>query len=62
MILVYMIFLEMYGNGVQIYITAIIIQPFQIWLANNPKGPIKSYDPNDPFSSKRVMRGGSFLV
>ncbi|MDB0041430.1 formylglycine-generating enzyme family protein, partial [bacterium] len=30
-------------------------------LANNPKGPTKSYDPNDPFSSKRVMRGGSFL-
>jgi len=30
-------------------------------VANNPKGPTKSFDPNDPFSSKRVMRGGSFL-
>jgi formylglycine-generating enzyme required for sulfatase activity len=30
-------------------------------IANNPKGPGKSFDPNDPFSSKRVMRGGSFL-
>ena len=32
MIFDYMIFPEMYGNGVQIYITVIIIQPFQIRL------------------------------
>ena len=28
---------------------------------NNPKGPIKSYDPDEPLIAKRVMRGGSFL-
>ncbi len=28
---------------------------------NNPKGPVKSYDPDEPTISKRVMRGGSFL-
>jgi formylglycine-generating enzyme required for sulfatase activity len=27
----------------------------------NPKGPKKSYDPDDPLIAKRVMRGGSFL-
>jgi hypothetical protein len=27
----------------------------------NPKGPIKSYDPDEPLVEKRVMRGGSFL-
>jgi formylglycine-generating enzyme required for sulfatase activity len=27
----------------------------------NPKGPVKSYDPDEPLVSKRVMRGGSFL-
>ncbi len=27
----------------------------------NPIGPLKSYDPNEPFASKRVHRGGSFL-
>jgi len=30
-------------------------------ITNNPIGPSKSFDPNDPYSSKRVMRGGSFL-
>jgi formylglycine-generating enzyme required for sulfatase activity len=30
-------------------------------ITKNPTGPTKSFDPNDPFSSKRVMRGGSFL-
>ncbi len=30
-------------------------------IANNPKGPIKSYDPDEPLTAKRVMRGGSFL-
>jgi len=30
-------------------------------IANNPTGPTKSFDPNDPYSSKRVMKGGSFL-
>lgn len=29
--------------------------------ANNPKGPEKSFDPADPYSSKKVLRGGSFL-
>jgi formylglycine-generating enzyme required for sulfatase activity len=27
----------------------------------NPKGPTKSFDPDEPLISKRVMRGGSFL-
>lgn len=27
----------------------------------NPQGPQKSYDPQDPYTSKRVLRGGSFL-
>ncbi len=27
----------------------------------NPKGPKKSYDPDEPFTVKRVIRGGSFL-
>lgn len=27
----------------------------------NPKGPVDSYDPEDPYAKKRVMRGGSFL-
>jgi formylglycine-generating enzyme required for sulfatase activity len=28
---------------------------------SNPKGPSESYDPEEPFAAKRVMRGGSFL-
>jgi len=27
----------------------------------DPKGPLKSYDPEEPFAKKRVIRGGSFL-
>jgi len=30
-------------------------------IAINPKGPAKSYDPDEPLATKRVMRGGSFL-
>jgi len=33
----------------------------KIKCAINPKGPIKSFDPDEPLVSKRVMRGGSFL-
>ncbi len=33
----------------------------KIKVADNPKGPIKSYDPDEPLVAKRVMRGGSFL-
>ncbi len=29
--------------------------------AINPKGPSKSYDPEDPYTDKRSLRGGSFL-
>ncbi len=29
--------------------------------ADNPKGPAKSYDPDEPYAKKRVIRGGSFL-
>ena len=32
-----------------------------IKVAINPKGPIKSYDPDEPLVAKKVMRGGSFL-
>lgn len=28
---------------------------------NNPQGPSKAYDPNEPLAFKRVIRGGSFL-
>lgn len=27
----------------------------------NPQGPLKSYDPAEPYAKKRVIRGGSFL-
>lgn len=27
----------------------------------NPSGPIESYDPNEPYAPKRVIKGGSFL-
>jgi formylglycine-generating enzyme required for sulfatase activity len=27
----------------------------------NPKGASKSYDPDEPYAIKRVVRGGSFL-
>ena len=30
-------------------------------IVNNPKGPAKSYDPDEPMVPKRVIRGGSFL-
>lgn len=29
--------------------------------AKNPKGPSTSYDPEEPYAKKRVIRGGSFL-
>ncbi len=32
-----------------------------ISVVNNPKGPLKSFDPDEPTVPKRVMRGGSFL-
>ena len=27
----------------------------------NPQGPAKSFDPNEPYTQKRVTKGGSFL-
>ena len=33
----------------------------KIKLADNPKGPVKSYDPDEPLVAKRAMRGGSYL-
>ena len=27
----------------------------------NPQGPANSYDPQEPYLAKRVIRGGSFL-
>jgi sulfatase modifying factor 1 len=29
--------------------------------AKNPRGPVKSFDPQEPNATKRVIRGGSFL-
>jgi formylglycine-generating enzyme required for sulfatase activity len=29
--------------------------------SNNPQGPAKSFDPQEPYAIKRVIRGGSFL-
>ena len=29
--------------------------------ALNPQGPSKSFDPDEPYTPKRVVRGGSFL-
>jgi formylglycine-generating enzyme required for sulfatase activity len=34
---------------------------FQTAKAINPKGPGKSYDPDEPYVPKRSLRGGSFL-
>ncbi len=56
-----MIFLEMFGNGVQIGMIIITINSLKIKLADNPIGPSSSYDPNEPYLAKKVMRGGSFL-
>ncbi len=33
----------------------------KLGLSVNPKGPETSYDPEDPYTQKRVTRGGSFL-
>lgn len=30
-------------------------------ITENPQGPSRSFDPRDPYSPKRVLRGGSFL-
>ena len=34
---------------------------FENKIADNPIGPQTSYDPNEPYLAKKVMRGGSFL-
>ena len=33
----------------------------KVQITINPKGPLKSYDPDEPLVAKKVMRGGSFL-
>lgn len=33
----------------------------QIGVVENPIGPTSSYDPNEPYTAKRVVKGGSFL-
>lgn len=30
-------------------------------ISDNPQGPVESFDTDDPYTSKRVLRGGSFL-
>jgi formylglycine-generating enzyme required for sulfatase activity len=30
-------------------------------IEKNPQGPAESYDPDEPFTPKKVVRGGSFL-
>jgi formylglycine-generating enzyme required for sulfatase activity len=44
-----------------LYNNAYYTQLSKAGVANNPKGPVKSYDPDEPLIAKRVMRGGSFL-
>jgi sulfatase modifying factor 1 len=34
---------------------------FGAGVANNPQGPSKAFDPNEPYAVKRVTKGGSFL-
>jgi len=34
---------------------------FKKTLANNPKGPSRSFDPEEPNTTKKVTRGGSFM-
>lgn len=34
---------------------------FQNHLADNPQGPVSSFDPDEPYTPKKVVRGGSFL-
>lgn len=34
---------------------------YKMSLANNPPGPAKSFDAQEPYAIKRVIRGGSFL-
>ena len=29
--------------------------------SRNPRGPDSTYDPDDPYSERRVIKGGSFL-
>ena len=52
------IWMEMYGNGVVIFIDPIIIKTA---LGDNPQGPAESYDPEEPGTIKHVQRGGSFI-
>jgi len=33
----------------------------KLGIASNPKGPVKSFDPDEPLIAKHVIRGGSFL-
>jgi formylglycine-generating enzyme required for sulfatase activity len=30
-------------------------------VCNNPTGPLDTFDPADPYSTRRVIKGGSFL-
>ncbi|MEI6948629.1 formylglycine-generating enzyme family protein [Paraflavisolibacter sp. H34] len=36
-------------------------QTFAHRVADNPRGPAASYDPEDPYTPKKCLRGGSFL-
>ena len=60
MILVYMIWQGMYGNGVATGIGLIIILNVR-GVVSDPQGPVSSFDPDEPTVFKRVVRGGSFL-
>jgi formylglycine-generating enzyme required for sulfatase activity len=36
-------------------------QPATSGVVSNPLGPAQSFDPDEPYAPKRVIRGGSFL-
>ena len=60
MVMGFMIWQEMFGSGVAIGMIIITIKKNES-LSINPKGPNQSFDPQEPYSKKRVLRGGSFL-
>jgi sulfatase modifying factor 1 len=54
--------LETYGNGAATGIGPTVTSRLQAkTFVANPRGPVESYDPGDPYAPKRVVKGGSFL-
>ena len=59
MVMAFMILLEMFGCSDWYHSEYYSMLPKKGSI--NPKGPENSYDPMEPFSDKKVIRGGSFL-